>query len=652
MDIINTEAKNLNGDDFKFLKKHYGEKFAQFCRSNLPTIFNKSGLISKIMEKKFAPNRDLFNDLVFHNLTEDFVNYISVEANNFLDSINNPTKTPTNKTNKTPKELFEMAGYDLFECKTLEDINSFKKYYTEQELLCTFDAPENRLNNYKVFFAVKKDVNKINRKDFKYPKRQDSYGTSVISLQFSKGEYSRLSIKNRYNHSVENPDATFDNNLENIYPGLTESFYNQYSIKLGVRSINFFNIPHYVKTSDGKFYKYITKEEDLHFCKNNVVISIEDNGLKATTYNPDRYELMDHYLLDKKEKTITDLTKLYDGLADSVGKIEKISVVNTSNGERLVTLINDKQETTKLTLNNNNIIKYENNDIKDILDGFLTQSRFLKEFIAPNIEYIGNNFNSNNNVLDTFIAPKVSFVGKRFLHYNRELKYLDMPELKHVDDGFLTYTDIVSFKAEKLKTTGTYFCCSCNRLKNLEIPNIQVFEDDALSFAYNLTKVDFPKVAFIGDGFLSYNENIKEFIAPNLLNVGNYFMMTNEQMSKFEAPNLEKIGNRFLFENRELTNFAFNNLEIIGDNVLTNNNKITDFECPKVKTIGECFLRRNTVLKTWLTPRLANINRFCLENHIDKNINFVAPNLILKNNNSFAKNIKITNMLKENIHEK
>ena len=45
-------------------------------------------------------------------------------------------------------------------------------------------------------------ANDIRRENFKNPQRQDEYGTSVISLQFTRGKKQTLSIKNRYNHSV------------------------------------------------------------------------------------------------------------------------------------------------------------------------------------------------------------------------------------------------------------------------------------------------------------------------------------------------------------------------------------------------------------------------------------------------------------------
>ena len=49
-------------------------------------------------------------------------------------------------------------------------------------------------------FVSLSDVDNIKREDFKHPERQDEYGTSVISIQFSKEHGNSLAIINRYNH--------------------------------------------------------------------------------------------------------------------------------------------------------------------------------------------------------------------------------------------------------------------------------------------------------------------------------------------------------------------------------------------------------------------------------------------------------------------
>ena len=60
---------------------------------------------------------------------------------------------------KTVEELLSDAGYVLYpECKTTKELLSFKKYYTPDELLCSFDSFNKRLEGSRVWFIVKKNV--------------------------------------------------------------------------------------------------------------------------------------------------------------------------------------------------------------------------------------------------------------------------------------------------------------------------------------------------------------------------------------------------------------------------------------------------------------------------------------------------------------
>ena len=207
-------------EDLKIIKKKFGEKMMHECRTLFPTLLEQKGLLPKLLLEHFEPSHDLYNDLEKYNLFNSFERYI-----NSLAATNKKEMTVTSLT---PEELLDKAGYTLYECKTEEDIQQFKKYYAKGEELCTFRG--NRLNRCYVFFAVKKDVANIRREDYKEPFREDTYGTSVISIQFTRDTYTYLSIKNRYNHTVPNPDATFNNNLDNIIPGLSYAFQKQYGL--------------------------------------------------------------------------------------------------------------------------------------------------------------------------------------------------------------------------------------------------------------------------------------------------------------------------------------------------------------------------------------------------------------------------------------
>ena len=194
------------------IKDKYGEKMMHLCRKLFSTILEDEGKLFKLINSHFAYSKYLYDDIVNNMLEDNFKNYIyslyadNMETNLFID-------------NRSPYELMNCAGYNLYECKCEEDIQFFKKYFDPREFLCTFRGY--RLRKCYVFFAVRNNVDEIKREDFINPYRQDLYGTSVISIQFSRGDINTLSIKNRYNHTVNNPDATYSNNLDNIIPGLT-----------------------------------------------------------------------------------------------------------------------------------------------------------------------------------------------------------------------------------------------------------------------------------------------------------------------------------------------------------------------------------------------------------------------------------------------
>ena len=147
--------------DYERLKKKYGESFAKFCRANFSTILEEEGKLVEIIESKFAPSKFLYEDIVYYNKEEDFINYIysfyEVDFNKIT-------------TEETPEALLDKAGYKLYKCETNEDVLEFKKYFRQDEELCTFRDPE-RINNRHIFFAVKKNVDEIKRENFTNPEK-------------------------------------------------------------------------------------------------------------------------------------------------------------------------------------------------------------------------------------------------------------------------------------------------------------------------------------------------------------------------------------------------------------------------------------------------------------------------------------------------
>ena len=242
-------------DDLKKIKKEYGENMSHMCRELFSTILEKPGLLFHIISSHFAKSKKLCEDIVNENKKYEFKNYIYY----LYDEMMNLKQNKEN--HKSVRELLREKGYTLYECKTNKDIQRFRKYYANGEELCTFRDP-NRINNHYIFFIVKDNADTLDRRLFTSPKREDEYSISVLDLQFDKGNKQRVSIKSRYNHTVSNPDATYSNNLENIAEGLTEAFEREYNFNIGNEYKVNFELDHYIKAKDNKYYKY---NYEIHF---------------------------------------------------------------------------------------------------------------------------------------------------------------------------------------------------------------------------------------------------------------------------------------------------------------------------------------------------------------------------------------------------
>lgn len=407
--------------DLKLIKKKYGEKMMHYCRSELSTILENDGLLPSLLLEHFNENHMLYDDIEKEGKLEEFKNYIY----SLIDVENNNKKVE----DKTPGELLSKAGYNFYECKTEEDIQSFKKYYSKGEELCTFRG--GRLEKCHVFFAVKKNVDEIKRENFSKPRRQDEYGTSVISIQFTKERYD-LSIKNRYNHTVNNPDSTFSNNLDNIIEGLTQSFENEYGFIQA--NIGNFELENYVNVG-GKYYKYNHEIDNIYYCLDNIII----DNFNVKKYDKERYIVFDYFVLDLKEKKI--LTKAKDSFIDGIVDIDKINIVKLENGKAIHLIpINGEEIIIELD-KQNRIVKYKNNNIKRCEDNFIYYNESLQELNLPNLERCGHSFLYSNESLQELNLLNLKQCGDSFLYNNESLQELNLPNLKKCGNSFLYYNE-------------------------------------------------------------------------------------------------------------------------------------------------------------------------------------------------------------------
>lgn len=464
------------------------------CRELFPTILEQKGKLFETMKNSFAYSKTLYEDIMNNEKKNEFEGYI-------LKQIDQKQEFLT-ITNKTPEELIKEVGYKLYECKDERQTHLFRKYYTNDERLCTFKGK--RLESSFVFFAVKENAEKLKREDFKKPMREDEYGTSVISIQFTRNNHT-LSIITRYNHTVKNPNATFGNNLENIIPGLTYSFEKVYGLKINQQNKSDLEIPGYINVK-GKLYKYNYEINNIYYCPNNVIIK---DG-KIYQLKPEEFIVMDYFILNKKEKRIELFDKsIKDGFINEYKDI--VSIKEKKDGNKKTIIIKTKEgHESSITLNRQNqIIEYKNNYVETLENNFLTHNRTINQLELNSVKTIKDNCFSKNEELEYLNIQNAITIGKRFFGQNNKLKKLYIPNARYINEG--------SFE------------------KNTTI-----------------SVLDIKNIIEIGDNCFANNESLRYFYAPKLRKMGNYCFRWNENQECINISSIEEIGYSCFSKNKKL----------------------------------------------------------------------------------------------------
>lgn len=197
-----------------------------------------------------------------------------------------------------PISLLDKAGYSAYVADSQEKQNAIKSYFAKGEELCTFSDPV-RYKKYYIINAVRKDVNNIKRGDFKKPEREDAYGTSVLSIQIPKTG-GAITIKNRYNHTVRNPDNTFGSNPDNIIEGLSDALRHKFDVDFSSQGTG---LPEKYILVGNQICKYETKINNIYcakdfYIKNDRIFNLDKNYEKM---------LEDGILLNLKTKKVSDV---------------------------------------------------------------------------------------------------------------------------------------------------------------------------------------------------------------------------------------------------------------------------------------------------------------------------------------------------------
>ncbi len=576
----------MTADMYKVIKKQNGEAFAKAIRNYDTGIFD------------------------IHNI-DKIVKYAGRDAEpimNFLISLKD-VEIIENENNDNYTDLLDKAGYDAYYADTFEKQNAIKPYFARGEELCTF-RDGNRYKKYHIINCVKKNVNDIKREDFDKPNREDEYGTSVISIQILKsGGF--ISIKNRYNHSVMNPDNTFNSNPDKIIGGLSEALRKQFDTDFSSQEEY---LPNNYAFINFRIVKHNYENENIYYGDNYYV----KDGI-ITEITNDKI-ILDTLILDWKTNKITDFN--YDegfGAAleqEIAGK--KLRLVTPKKGHKIL-YANDE----KIIETQNSIVKSVHfREVTKIKDNFLYHNKEAESVILEKAMHIGDNFMHNNTELNYFVADNVKTIFNYCLYNNECIEKLSLPNLKYVKNSFLyANTKIKEFKADNLREVGNSF----------------MFYNKAL------TVLSLPELYITGKYFLDQNKTIAEFNACNLVTADDDFMRKNEEILILDLPNLKEIGGAFLYRNKKLKKFTADKLEKVGYGFMEKNEDLIELILPSLKETRTSFLYGNNKLKRFIAVNLEKVDVKFLHNNTDLEYLFL-PSAQKIPNDFLSYNKKLKNM--------
>ena len=550
--------------DLIWIKKHYGEKMMHLCRDLFPSLLDTDGLVPQLLEDHFPTNHDLALDIISQNAIDEFKGY--------MYSFVVPNKKEQDLQDAlSANELLDKAGYILYpECKTEEEIQSFKKYYTPNEALCTFRG--GRLDTCRVWFAVKKNVDELKRKDFTKPSRQDEYGTSVISIQFTRGENCTLSIKNRYNHSVVNPDNTFNNNLENIIEGLSDAFYRDYGVRGGRFTAKDFELDNYVFV-DGKYYKYDYSIDDVYYCGNNTIIY--DNAVCKLA---DHQMLVDRFIFDFKEKTVK--SPIDDGgFIDTVKNLEQIIhkdnklTLTRSDGSVVELGLDDKRRVVSLT----------DNGLTRCDDDYLRDWKYLQNINLPELKQCGRGCFVCNDKLKSVHAPKLIECGSFCFSQNESLKEVYTPQLSACGSVCFTFNyNLTTVNLNSLKHCGISFFTDNHAIEELSLDKLEYCEGGCFSNNKKLKLLKLPVLQNCCCDCFCNNNSIEKLEFESLQSCGDYSFCNNKSLIEASMPQLYSCGSKCFSNNESLEKLRLDALYDCWDANFENNPKLKDIELPNL----------------------------------------------------------------------
>lgn len=275
----------MTNQNYETYKKAFGENTTNLIRWNYPESLDNLDFLDYILRKcKTKTN--------VRNILNNIENLLYVK-NSYL----NDKKEEETIRGPDIGEVLEKEGYEYKIITNVGDLVDYKKYYSSGEVLCTYNNMEGRLKDYHIVILSKKGLDKIRRS--KNPKREDEYSTSLLNIQIHK-TFKIVSIKSRYNHTVNNPDAVYSNDLDKIAEGLIGAIEKKLNIKIKYQKG--LEIPNNLKLAEDFIINYWIERNNIYVGE-DVYVSND----RVYWINPNEELIADQFLINFKEKTVKDL---------------------------------------------------------------------------------------------------------------------------------------------------------------------------------------------------------------------------------------------------------------------------------------------------------------------------------------------------------
>jgi hypothetical protein len=312
---VESERKMNTSENIRTLQKRFGERFVKgdlmegggytggAARELLAGFMDQPGFADQL--KRLIPNKHGALKVLKDNHA-----YIQATLEKQYKDDPSHEKAPA----KNPYELARSVGYELtgpFE-STGEFVGLDKQDFRTSDRLCTFNDPT-RLKGYHILWLRHADVSDtlpadqlthstlsgawktylktIGRYDQDSetydianlrPTREDPYGISSMSVQISRTG-TAVSIKNRYNHTVGNPDNTLDSNLDNVAYGLKRAVYSKVGREDLMDKTSTPLAEGYTVDNEGGIHHYQYEENNVYYGDyeyiNNGVATTIDRGM-------------------------------------------------------------------------------------------------------------------------------------------------------------------------------------------------------------------------------------------------------------------------------------------------------------------------------------------------------------------------------------